>query len=269
MLCKVNDCGKEARYKAACLCQKHYFRVRRYGTTDTTRTGKGRDRYVTPSGYVYVRRPGHPLSISNGLVAEHRAVVYDDLGPGPMNCELCGLVVTWETVHIDHIDETTDNNVRSNLRPTCSVCNTRRGMTAPVEWKRTHKITFEGESKTPTEWARDPRVQVSGHQIVQRKAAGMSDHEALFAPKRTHNGNSKPRKRPYKPFIYYDHGGKSLTLSQWAREPGVFVSAIAIKQRLKKGWPLAEALFTPSTECAPRAVRTEQRAKAGALKVAA
>jgi hypothetical protein len=108
-----------------------------------------------------------------------------------MKCELCGVGLTWATVHIDHIDNCRGNNSRSNLRPTCPTCNTRRGMRAPAEWTRTHKIEFEGECKTPAEWARDPRVRLSGHQIILRKKAGMSDAEALFAPKRTHNGNGR------------------------------------------------------------------------------
>jgi 5-methylcytosine-specific restriction endonuclease McrA len=190
--CKVDDCGRPARYKAACLCQKHYFRVRRYGTTETTKVGKGRDRYVTPAGYVYVRRPEHPLAIKNGLVAEHRAVVYDDLGPGPMNCELCGVVVTWERVHIDHIDETTENNVRTNLRPTCNACNTQRGRAPEHTYCGRLGITYEGVTKTAHEWASDPRVAVTGKTIRARLNAGQTVEQALFGAKATHNGNTRP-----------------------------------------------------------------------------
>ncbi|MEN1487146.1 hypothetical protein AAIH33_32890, partial [Pseudomonas aeruginosa] len=54
-------------------------------------------------------------------------------------------------------------------------------------------IEFEGRRDTATNWARDPRVKVSGHTILRRKAAGMSDFDALFAPKLTHNGKAKFR----------------------------------------------------------------------------
>ena len=37
MKCKVEGCGRPADYKAAELCQKHYFRVRRNNTTDMVR----------------------------------------------------------------------------------------------------------------------------------------------------------------------------------------------------------------------------------------
>lgn len=128
MLCKVDGCGRDARYKAAELCQKHYFRQRRYGTTDTTRWGKRAPRLENPAGYQSVHRPDHPLCCDkNGYVYEHRAVLYDAIGVGPHRCALCGKEVTWGTCHVDHIDDDVRNNSRANLRPTCSVCNTQRG----------------------------------------------------------------------------------------------------------------------------------------------
>lgn len=178
-----------------------------------------------------------------------------------MNCELCGVSVTWSDVHIDHIDNSTDNNLRSNLRPTCATCNTRRGMRAPVEWSRTHKIEFQGERKTPTEWARDPRVELSGKQIVLRKKAGMSDGDALFAPKKTHNGHSREPKVRHGPLRYYEYQGRRLTLAEWAREPDVFVTATAIRARLKAGWPLVQALMAQSTCGRPQRERAEMKAE--------
>ena len=52
-------------------------------------------------------------------------------------------------------------------------------------------IEFEGRLDTATNWARDPRVKVSGATIRHRKAAGMSDFDALFAPKVTHKGDGQ------------------------------------------------------------------------------
>lgn len=193
MLCCVENCGREARYKEAELCQKHYFRMRRYGTTELVRSPA--PRHENPEGYQWVLSPDHPLKHANGkYVAEHRAVLYAAIGPGPMNCAICGKGLTWKTCKVDHIDENVRNNVLSNLRPTCNRCNTWRSMPKPVEWDRTHVIEFEGKKLTPTEWARDPRVLVCGRQIVLRKKAGMTDEQALFAPKRTHNGNTQKLK---------------------------------------------------------------------------
>jgi hypothetical protein len=189
MLCCVNECGREAHYKEAALCQKHYFRQWRYGTTDLKRSPKPRQE--NPQGYQWIYRPDHPLRHkTSGYVAEHRAVLFEAIGPGPMDCAICGKHLTWKTCKVDHIDENVKNNVRSNLRPTCNRCNTWRSMPAPVEWNRTHVVEFDGVKQTPAEWARDPRVHLSGRQIIVRKLAGMSDFDALFSPKRTHNGKT-------------------------------------------------------------------------------
>lgn len=204
MDCKVEDCGRPARYKAACLCQKHYFRDRRYGTTDTTWAGKGKDRHVTTRGYVIVRQPGHPLANDKGWLYEHRAVVFADLGPGPMSCELCGIEVTWETAHIDHIDNTTDNNARSNLRPTCRGCNTKRGRAPEHTYQGRSAITFNGQTMTAHEWVRELALPVTSKTVRCRLNAGQTVEQALFGRKRTHNGapcrtTAKRREKAAKP----------------------------------------------------------------------
>ncbi len=46
----------------------------------------------------------------------------------------------------------------------------------------------------------------------------------------------------------YAHAGKELTLSQWMRQPEVAALGISlegVRQRLKKDWPIGEALTTP------------------------
>ncbi|SOQ10381.1 hypothetical protein CFBP1573P_03056 [Pseudomonas syringae pv. persicae] len=47
------------------------------------------------------------------------------------------------------------------------------------------------EKLTAEQWARDPRVLVSGATIRARKRAGKSDFDALFAAKITHNGRAR------------------------------------------------------------------------------
>lgn len=250
MQCKVDGCDRDAHYKADQLCQKHYFRQSRYGTTELTRTRK--ERLENPQGYQWIYRPDHPLRHQkSGYVAEHRAVLYADLGEGPLACELCAKPLTWKTCHVDHIDEDVRNNARANLRPTCSRCNTRRSMPAPVEWNRTHCIEFEGVRLTPAEWARDPRVKVCGRQIVLRKMAGMSDEQALFAPKITHNGKPATDKRPRKTQAKHQRSnavaitcdGRTMTAAEWVREPGVTVSRAGLVWRLRQGWEPSRALY--------------------------
>lgn len=243
MLCCVSDCGNAAMYTLAALCQKHYFRLRRNGHVNL----KGaKPRIEDDRGYQFLHAPDHPLVTKGQIyVAEHRIVLYEAIGPGPMCCELCGKAMTWATCQADHIDENPRNNARSNLRPLCRRCNTWRSMPEPVEWNRTHVIEFEGKRLTPAEWARDPRVSVSGPTIILRKKAGMSDEQALFAPKVTHNGKGRVYAGPPRPQIQVTAAGQTMTPAQWARQPGVNVSDVTIRKRLRMGMSPEWAIYTP------------------------
>jgi hypothetical protein len=196
--------------------------------------------------------PDHPLADKTGSVWEHRKVVYDRLGDTLPPCELCGKFLTWEIAHIDHIDVDTSNNDPANLRPLCSPCNTRRGVQMPQYMrKRRHAITFDGETKTASEWARDPRVKVAHNVISQRKRRGMSDYDALFSPKLTHNG--KREKPAPKVRIAYERknavaltiNGITKTAMEWSREPGCTVSDGTIRMRFRLGWDHERAVFAP------------------------
>lgn len=46
-------------------------------------------------------------------------------------------------------------------------------------------LTFNGETKTATDWQRDPRTKISYGTILARKRKGMTDEEALFSQKKT------------------------------------------------------------------------------------
>lgn len=185
MQCKIEDCDKPVRYKNLCLCQKHYFRVWRYGRTENK---KAKPFYDDARGYRFVYAPDHPLKVGRlNYIAEHRLVLFEKIGQAPMQCELCGVQLQWETCHVDHIDENKSNNAPDNLRSTCRTCNTRRNMKpAHLRMPNVSAITFDGETKTATEWSKDSRVKLSHGQILRRKKAGASDFDALFAPKITH-----------------------------------------------------------------------------------
>lgn len=192
MNCKIDGCTKPAMYIEQRVCQKHYFRFMRNGRYELEPRSL---RIENDAGYQLLWAPAHPLANKIGYVFEHRAVVYADIGCAPMACEMCGVCLTWKTCKVDHIDEDVRNNQLSNLRPTCNRCNTGRGKTRPSTWSRTHKITHDGLTLTPAEWARDPRVEVAGRTIVLRKSRGATDEEALFSPKKTHNGRTQKDRR--------------------------------------------------------------------------
>jgi hypothetical protein len=174
MQCKVEGCDRDAKYKSARLCQKHYFRLWRHGSTDGKR--KARERFEGKDGYIYVYAPDHPLTPEGQTyISEQRKVLYDKIGQGPMNCEICGVGLTWKTCQADHIDENAKNNDSANIRPLCRRCNVWRSMPpAAQRVKGAIVLTYQGETKTANEWARDPRVCVSGGTIKNRKRAGMS-----------------------------------------------------------------------------------------------
>lgn len=188
MKCKIDGCGRECRYIAQQVCQKHYFRMMRYGTYDLTKAGKGKVFTKNAKGYVMVKSPSHPLVMANGYIYEHRKVIYEKYGEYLPPCELCGKAVDWHSVHIDHKDEVVSNNDENNLRVLCNACNVMRSrIHIPSHTRRkNHAVTYNGVTKTPAEWSRDQRVNIAGRTIIYRLNKGMIVEQALFGEKATH-----------------------------------------------------------------------------------
>lgn len=188
MQCKVDGCNRDAMYRGKQLCQMHYFRVMRNGTTDTLpKTRKYRTQ--NPAGYQKIYEPSHPLKDSTGYVYEHRFVVYGKYGTSLPACEICGKPTFWDSCHIDHIDKDVTNNKLENLRPVCRGCNTFRDYPEQHLAKNAHSITHNGKTMTATEWARQENVNVCGNTIVRRLREGKSVYEALYGRKITHKRN--------------------------------------------------------------------------------
>ena len=282
MQCSVDGCERESSYKAANLCQKHYFRIRRSGSTELQEKNR-KLRYVTTGGYISLYMPDHPLANKGNVVFEHRVVMWPIVGEGCRPCEICGKPQTWKTCHVDHIDENRQNNDPSNLRILCRGCNVKRGFSVQsyANSGEMGLVEFDGKIDTPTGWSRDPRVSVAGNTIVLRLKAGMTAEQALFGPKKTHNGNPKIDRRPKK--TQYKHerknsipvtiGGVTLTAAEWAREPGVTVTEASVINRTRSGWGAVDAVFTPPRGCKPsaeqsEAITKEYRAKVKELKKA-
>lgn len=72
----------------------------------------------------------HPLSLSDGTLAEHRKVLYDKIGPGSHPCHWCDWELAWggvDGICVDHLDTDRLNNNPENLVPSCHDCNKFRG----------------------------------------------------------------------------------------------------------------------------------------------
>lgn len=90
---------------------------------------------VGRSEYRVLRWPSHPLASRAGYVAEHRAVWFENAGPGPYTCHWCGkalrlvseMVVTGDVLVVDHLDGDRLNNSPENLVASCTGCNVTRG----------------------------------------------------------------------------------------------------------------------------------------------
>ena len=78
----------------------------------------------------------------------------------------------------------------------------------------------------------------------------MTDEQALFGAKVTHNGNlpkPAPRKTQFKHqrknAVAITIDGVTMTAAEWAREPGVTVSESGIIWRIRNGWEPRKAVF--------------------------
>ena len=131
MTCSMYGCDG-TRYCRG-LCVMHYARLSRHG--DPGPAGRIRGPrgagHVNEYGYRILADATHPLAGAQGKVYEHRAVLYAELGDGPIVCHWCARSLTWSgpadsRVNVDHLDWDTLNNDPTNLVPSCLDCNTKR-----------------------------------------------------------------------------------------------------------------------------------------------
>ncbi len=183
VLCTVPDCGLPTRSSGIPFCEKHYMRVRRHG-----RTGKHQvpEIYVHSSGYLLAYAPQHPLSQRHSTNREyqHRIVYYDHHGEGPFRCHWCGKPVSWNDMHVDHVNGIKDDNQIANLVAACPKCNTWRDQEKnllALRAKTGRHITFNGECRCVSEWAR--LIGITPSALRERPINGWTVERALTTPR--------------------------------------------------------------------------------------
>lgn len=193
--CRVAGCISVANRKGAGLCEKHYMRQRRHGSTDKAVVVK--PGLLTHShGYKLAHAPDHALRRSSNRVYEHRVVYHAQHGDGPFSCHWCSVVVTWDDMHVDHLNDVKDDNGPDNLVASCATCNQKRGfdkMTATHRLRSDRRYTAHGKTMCLIEWAR--HLNLSRNAIEYRLDAGWK-HEDVFSPRK---GRSGPPSRVLKP----------------------------------------------------------------------
>ena len=194
--CAVTGCQSKANRVGAGLCEKHYMRVRRHGSTDIKRP---KDLYIHTGGYIIVRAEGHPLSKRN-VVYEHRKVYYDANGVGPFSCYHCGVTVTWKDMHVDHLSGVVTDNRLCNLVASCPRCNQWRGvdkMKNTMRMKVGNPITYNGETLSLNQWSE--RLGVARPTLIHRmRRMGMTPAEAFTKPMGATSGQRSERRNQAK-----------------------------------------------------------------------
>lgn len=124
-ICSVPSC--ERKHKGHGYCGMHLNRWRKGISLDSPGKEPAKHRYR------YLTRPGHPLAMKNGRVAEHRMVLFDTTGGARMPCFWCGRPLDWfasrfdpGAMVVDHRDHNRRNNDPTNLLPSCTSCNCGR-----------------------------------------------------------------------------------------------------------------------------------------------
>ena len=189
-LCAVNDCDKVANRKKAGLCEAHYMRLRRRGSTNNLIRP---EKIKHSHGYILIVPNKHPLGDKlpkGSRIYEHRKIFYDAFGGGLHQCNWCDTEIAFEDMHVDHVNAIKDDNRLENLVASCPQCNKTRGidkMKKTMRSKSSHRLCYNGIEKCLSEWADE--IGISHQSLGWRLKNGWS----LDAAINTKRGKTGPR----------------------------------------------------------------------------
>ena len=132
------------------------MRLRRNGSTDDRVLP---DKIIHSAGYVLVVPNGHPLAVgmpTGSRLYEHRRNYYDAHGYDGHSCNWCGVDVSFDAMHVDHVNAVRDDNRISNLVASCPPCNKARGVSKMRDTMRansTARLIHNGIDMCMSEWA--------------------------------------------------------------------------------------------------------------------
>ena len=178
-ICIVDGCNNEVRSSGCKYCEKHYGRLRRRGTTQRHLPTQVMHH---SGGYILIYNPEHLLTQrhTGSYEYEHRIVYYNTYGEGPFNCYWCNKEISWDNMHIDHLNNNCKDNRLENLVASCPECNQHRGQNKMIQTMRDKHgrwIEFEGKRKLLAQWAKE--IGISRSTLQQRIKSGWPLERAL------------------------------------------------------------------------------------------
>lgn len=200
--CVVEGCYKPIRSGKCLYCEMHYGRLRRNGTLELKQVQKLE--YLHSNGYVRVYVPGHRLLFTHvgNYEYKHRVVYFNQHGAGPFTCHWCSAVITWNDMHIDHVDSNKTNNDISNLVAACARCNQSRGipkMRKTMNDRYATRLTFNGETQSARTWAE--RLGITT-QSLKWRIEHKWDAERIYTERRGNFGPQQKVKQKYRTCMY-------------------------------------------------------------------